>query len=206
MKPTLDELAVKYDADKAISKLNGDKTGHGYTIVYEEFFESLRDLPVKLLEIGVGGGPSIQMWLEYFEHGEIYGLDIASGTNPWNTPGGEGNLRYTFMQGNQSDKTMWECYFANSGRDFDVIIDDGSHMSGDIITAFGCAWPAVKKGGLYCVEDLAVGATPGSVFLTAGFPAHSRWIAELFDQMNLGQSDIAEMHLSRELAIIRKKA
>jgi hypothetical protein len=205
MRPTLDELAVKYDADKAISKLNGDLTGHGYTPVYDRFFTPLRDAPIKLIEIGVAGGPSIQMWLDYFEQGKIYGLDITANTNPWNTPGASTHPRYSFQAGNQSDPTMWQCYFANSGKDFDIVIDDGSHMSGDIITAFASLWPALKPGGLYCVEDLAVGSTPGTVFLTPGYPSHMDWLKGLIEKMNLGENDIEEIHLSRELALIQKK-
>jgi len=206
MRPTLDELAIKYDADKAISKLNGDLTGHGYAPIYDRFFTPFRDAPIKIIEIGVAGGPSIQMWLEYFPNAQVFGLDIVKDTNPWNTPEAKTHSRYTFMQGNQSDKTMWECYFANAGKDFDVAIDDGSHMSGDIITAFESLWPAVKPGGLYCVEDLAVGCTPGSVFFTPNFPKHSEWIAGLTDKMHLGQSDIEEIYIWKELAIIHKRA
>lgn len=37
---------------------------------------------------------------------------------------------------------------------FDIIIDDGSHESGDIIRAFSNYFPLLAHGGLYIVEDL----------------------------------------------------
>lgn len=200
---TLEEIACRYDCDKAVGKKDG--TGHGYTVQYEKFFEPMRYSPIKILEIGVASGPSIQMWLDYFTNAHVYGLDIVSNTNEWNTPGKETNERYTFMQGNQSDPTMWQCYFVTSGKDFDIIIDDGSHKNCDIIPAFSSLWPALKSGGLYCVEDLAVGINAGTYFVTDGFPRHSDWLASLSDTMHQGKGDIESVHLSRELAIILKR-
>jgi hypothetical protein len=37
---------------------------------------------------------------------------------------------------------------------FDIIIDDGSHASGDIIQAFARFFPKLADGGLFVVEDL----------------------------------------------------
>jgi hypothetical protein len=54
-----------------------DKWGpHFYTPIYHAVFAHLRDRPVRLLEIGVGGyklrdvgGASLAMWADYFPHG-----------------------------------------------------------------------------------------------------------------------------------------
>jgi hypothetical protein len=62
-----------------------DKWGpHFYTPIYHELLAPLRDRPVKLLEIGVGGygfrkigGASLAMWADYFQWGTILGLDVA---------------------------------------------------------------------------------------------------------------------------------
>lgn len=206
MKSTLDELAVKYDADKAVSKLNGDKIGHGYTPHYQAFFEPMRKLPIRLLEIGIASGPSMQMWLDYFERGSIYGIDITVNTNEWNTPGKSPHQRYQCQQGNQSDATMWKCAMANWNiTSLDILIDDGSHMSGDIITAFECMWPNIVPGGMYCVEDLGVSSWPGTVFHTPNFPTHTEWLRTKIEEMNRGDGDVAELHLFRELAIFVKK-
>lgn len=204
---TFDEICIKNGADKASSH---PVKGHGYAPHYDEAFYPFRNEKIKLLEIGVGGGESIKSWLEYFPEAHVYGCDIVSDTNPWNThhKSTESNPepRYDFLQGDQSSKTHWACYLAFSGRDFTIIVDDGGHFSGQIITTFECLWPAVVPGGFYCIEDLAAGSTPGTVFLTPGYPKHMDWLRDLIERMNLGQTDIAEIHLSPELAIIRKKA
>ncbi|MBV8069773.1 MAG: hypothetical protein JO270_07715, partial [Acidobacteriaceae bacterium] len=41
-----------------------------------------------------------------------------------------------------------------SGELFDIVVDDGSHVSSDIIAAFFTCFPHVSPGGVYLVEDL----------------------------------------------------
>lgn len=204
---TFDEICLKNGADKASSH---PVKGHDYARHYDEAFYAIRNDQIKVLEIGVGGGESIRSWLDYFPNAHVYGCDIVANTNPWNThyPAGtpNPNPRYDFLQGDQSSKTHWACYLAFSKTDFTVIVDDGGHFSGQVITTFECLWPAVVPGGFYCIEDLAVGSTVGTVFLTPGYPKHMDWLRDLIEKMNLGQNDIAEIHCSPELAILRKKA
>ena len=64
----LDELAIAFNTDKSTRT-------HGFTNHYQVYFELLRDLPLKLLEIGVQSGASLRMWKQYFPKAEIYGLD-----------------------------------------------------------------------------------------------------------------------------------
>lgn len=200
---TLDEIAIAFGTDKATQFTRTYARAKGLTVHYAEVFEPLRNLPVKLLEIGAAGGESIQTWLEYFYLGQIRGIDIVEKTNPWNTPGESPDPRYQFLQGNQGDPVMWQCAVANWGSDFDIIIDDGSHFSGDIITTFECLWPVLKSGGFYCVEDLGVDVD-GSIFFTPGFPRHLDWIKTLQQKMNAGQIDISTLQFSRELLILKK--
>lgn len=140
---TLDELAIKYQTDKAtILKLGN---GHGYTRHYEKCFHSLRHDRIKLLEIGVGSGPSIRMWLDYFPNAWIYGVDKVNGTNEWNRVGQSPNDRYTFVTGDQTDETFWKCFAVDYGSDWDIIIDDGGHFNNQIIISFRGLWPILKN-------------------------------------------------------------
>ena len=53
-----------------------DKMEHGYTTVYEEYFESLRNQKLKILEIGIADGKSLLTWSDYFNNSTIIGIDI----------------------------------------------------------------------------------------------------------------------------------
>jgi hypothetical protein len=201
MRKTLDEIFLECHTDKASIH---EYHAHDYGPAYECFFESRREEELHLLEIGVGGGQSIQSWLEYFPAALITGVDLVSDTNPWNTPGVNTHPRYQFFQGNQSDAVMWKCLRASVGHDFDIIIDDGSHFSGDIINTFKSLWPILIKGGFYCIEDLHVDQE-SSIFFTAGFPHHLDWLGQKIGEINHDTLDAQWLHCTRSLAIFKKK-
>jgi len=198
---TLDELAIECGADKATTH---PVKGHGYTLHYALLFDAIRFKNLKVLEIGVGGGESIRMWLKYFVCSEIYGVDIVEKTNPWNTPGAKTHPMYQFFQGNQTDETMWKCWLASCGAP-DVIVDDGGHCNTEIVTTFNCLWPSLKAGGFYAIEDLNAGFTPGSVFIKPGAPDHKTWLHSILDRMMTDPGDIQSAYFGHELLLLKKK-
>jgi hypothetical protein len=199
---TLDAIAIEHQTDRASVFTRTYGKPHDYAKHYDKAFEGIRLDPIKMLEIGVGGGEGIKMWMDYFSNGaQIFGVDNQHDTNPWDTPGRNG--RYTFVQGDQSCKTFWACFITDYGTDWDIIIDDGSHRNDHIITTFNALWPHVRKGGFYAIEDIEVAYSSGSVFLTPGFPSHHEFIKSKMDEMNTG-AEIDSIHLSKGLAIFRK--
>lgn len=201
---TLDELLIEYGSDKATEHTRTYAKPHGYSVVMEKYFAPLRDKCISFLEIGVGGGESIRAWLDYFSKAEIVGIDFVKDTNVFNVPG-KPYARYTFSHGDQVDRTGWKCFVANHGSGWDVVLDDGGHFNDQIIITFEEMWPHVKSGGLYLIEDLGVGSTPGTVFVKPGFPNHMDWIRDRMVELNNGQNDIESINLTKELAIFRKK-
>ncbi|WP_036566671.1 class I SAM-dependent methyltransferase [Nocardia sp. BMG51109] len=137
-----------------------DKWGvHQYPQHYERHFDPIRDRPLTILEIGVGGyddphrgGESLRMWKRYFPRAAIFGLDIVDKT-ALSTP------RLTVLQGDQSSATDLERVVRATGP-LDIIIDDGSHISAHVITAFHTLFPALRDGGVYVVEDLQTSYWP----------------------------------------------
>lgn len=190
---TLDEIAIHYQTDKASQFSRTYAKPHDYCRHIERFFEPLRDKPVKLLEVGVGSGESIRSWLEYFPNAHVYGVDIVSNTNPWNTPGAKTHERYTFACGDQSKTEFWNKFVEVYGGEWSIICDDGSHLAKDIRQAFASMWPHVNSGGLYEIEDLN--------FDTTSIP----WTQTLVSYMHSGILEIDSIYFARELAILRKK-
>jgi demethylmacrocin O-methyltransferase len=41
-----------------------------------------------------------------------------------------------------------------AGMEFDIILDDGSHINDDVIQSFKIMFPKIRKGGVYIAEDL----------------------------------------------------
>lgn len=147
---SLQALAARHGTDKA------DNCVH-----YETYLHALRDQPVTLLEIGIGGGPaptsggaSLRTWRDYFPQGRIIGLDIAD-----KSPHAEGRVQV--FQGSQDDAGFLRAVAGQVG-ELDVVVDDGSHVSAHIILSFETLFPFLKRGGLYIVEDVGTSYWPSS--------------------------------------------
>src|SRR5688572_6276462 len=115
---TLQALALMYATDKL---------EHGYIPFYEKY---LPKNPKKILEIGVKEGRSIRMWMHYFPEAEIHGLDLFR-----EFPVPFHDERVKFHTGHQAD---WQILEQLRKEDFDIIIDDGSHVARhQLMTFFG---------------------------------------------------------------------
>jgi cephalosporin hydroxylase len=119
-----------------------DKAEH-YLDIYEKLFSPLKDKELRILEIGVQKGGSIELWKRYFINAEIIGLDIHISECKHR---GE---RITLISGNQSDKELLE-----SLGSFDIVIDDGGHTMEQQQTSFEILYPKLNAGGIYIIEDL----------------------------------------------------
>lgn len=142
----LDELATKYNTDKKINN------GHGYTKYYHDYFNSIRLNELKILELGVREGYSLQMWNEYFPNSLICGIDNnLEGLCPQNFV----EEKIIFKIGSQDDAIFLNDIVKNFGP-FDIIIDDASHISPLTIKSFEILFPTLNNNGLYIIEDLHV--------------------------------------------------
>lgn len=194
---TIHELAKI--PENATDKQNPDHAfcGQNYLHHYESHFESLRDRPVNLLEIGVNDGCSLRLWRDYFPKGQIHGLDI----NPKCVD--HCAERIDVLWGDQGDSRVLEIVAMHGP--FDIIIDDGSHYVPHILMAFSFLWPHVKPGGFYVMEDMRISYSgvdlgwPGMVFnKLLGMNRRSEVDAVLLDRMKVMdnlEGDLAAIHL-----------
>jgi hypothetical protein len=191
---SLDEIGIAHQTDKASQFSRTYAQPHDYLRHLERFFEPMRDKAIKLLEIGVGGGESIRTWLEYFQSAYVYGVDIVSNTNPWNTVGSCAHDAYIFSCGDQSKPEFWKKFVEVYGGDWNVVIDDGSHNAKDMMSTFESLWPHLKSGGIYEVEDLNYDKS--AAYWMRGLAAG------VIEDDGRGVDSI---YFARELAILRKK-
>ena len=126
--------------------------GHLYARHYATHLAHLRDQPIHLLEIGIGGyhhpdqgGQSLRMWKRFFPRATIFGLDLHD-----KTALAENRIR--IFTGSQDDPDVLARIVDAMGH-IDVIIDDGSHRSPHVIASFEFLFPHLRDGGIYAVED-----------------------------------------------------
>lgn len=139
----------------SIEFLHRNKTGKvsdkwaSYLPYYDKLFAPLKQEPVNLLEIGVQNGGSLETWSLYFKNASLLlGCDIDPKCAELryedprvNVVVGDANVAATFMS------------IHGLCQQFDIVIDDGSHKSNDVLNSFVNYFPLVKPGGIYVVED-----------------------------------------------------
>jgi len=137
------ELAILCGTDKGAGE-------HFFTKHYATYFAPLRLLPLRILEIGVRGGSSLQLWHAYFPNATIVGLDISlKNTNLHGL-----SNRVTVMECDQSDAGALQRVIDKVGGNFDIVIDDGGHTMQQQQVSLGFLLPHTKPGGMYIIEDL----------------------------------------------------
>lgn len=81
--------------------------------------------------------------------------------------------------------------------DYDVVIDDGSHLAEDIMAGYLRLWPRVKPGGWWICEDLDTQTENSAVLYQIEATLRELWYE---------QGDVAELHCYPQLLFLRKRA
>ena len=207
---TLGEIGRRHGSDKF--------TRHRYGGIYEYFLEPLRDSPLKLLEIGIGGenlesgGGSLIAWRDYLPNAEIFGIDIYDKSFL------AGERVHTFIC-NQAEPEDLNRLCDKHGP-FDIIIDDGSHRGPDVASALFTLFPRLRAGGIYFIEDTQTSYWPqynGSSLVPNCYDTAIRWTKLAVDLINRGEIldpsafplaaniDISELHVYHNISVLVRR-
>ena len=145
---SLDEIGLKYGTDKC-------PKNHNLLVKYERFFGLKRNVPLKILEIGVANGESILTWSDYFTHPKtkIFGIDIILKPLVFD------DKRIRLIEADQDNLDQMESIGKEHGP-FDLILDDASHLCGSQIECFRRMIDYVVRGGVYVIEDIFTSYIP----------------------------------------------
>jgi len=134
-------------AIEGLDKSSSQSLRWGYLDAYERTFQQFRNRSFNIIEIGVLSGNSLRLWERFFPKARVIGVDINESCRRF------ANNQTTIEIGSQADRD-----FTNSlGVSYTplIVIDDGSHQAGDIISTFESLFVHVQPGGIYVVEDTA---------------------------------------------------
>jgi len=125
-----------------------DKAQHPmYLATYANLIGDRRLTPFRLLELGVYGGGSVEMWLRYCPFATIIGIDAHDyGYIPSDA------TRVHLYTGWQEDADFVNRVADQEGP-FDFVIDDCSHHAAPQLVSFRALWPWMRRGGWYIIED-----------------------------------------------------
>jgi hypothetical protein len=120
-----------------------------YLDQYELLFNPLRDKTISLFEIGIQNGGSLEVWSKYFPRAKVFvGCDIDKKYSKLTFQ----DPRINLVVGDANQQKIQKEVIQKGP--FDIVIDDGSHRSGDIIKSFVNYFPHLAENGVYVIEDL----------------------------------------------------
>jgi len=139
------DLVIKYqDLTDKLSYQGNYNNGHAYAVVYDRLFEPYRNKSIDFLEIGLNFGGNIAICSEYFPNIKHYGIDIADYIKV------DKNL-FTFYKGSFDDENVIN---QASERQYDIILEDGSHYLEHQLESIKLYLPLLKPDGIMIIEDI----------------------------------------------------
>lgn len=124
---------------------NDKGSTHTYTETYDKLFAPFQK-GCSFLEIGLALGDSIDLFDEYFENSDIVGVDISVVFTPKKY---KNNVTII-----EADATKANFLKDIKGKKFDIVVEDGSHMTQDQIDTFNLLKGSMNKGAVYIIEDI----------------------------------------------------
>jgi hypothetical protein len=119
-----------------------------YLEIYERYFSPFRGGAVRMLEIGVFKGGSLDLWRKYFgPEATVFGVDVDPECAAFAEPPNQVRI------GSQDDSAFLRSVVAEMGRPH-IVLDDGSHLGRHQRRSFEVLFPLLEEGGLYVIEDL----------------------------------------------------
>lgn len=141
---------AKTDIERLFYDHQGREVGKWvhYLPIYERYFAPRRGSAVRMLEIGVSHGGSLELWRRYFgPTATIFGIDIDPACARRFDPPNQVRI------GSQDNPAFLESVVREMGG-LDIVLDDGSHVGRHQIASFRTLFPLLAEGGLYLIEDL----------------------------------------------------
>lgn len=124
---------------------NDKGSTHSYLDIYEKILSPYQN-GCTFLEIGLALGDSIKLWDEYFNNSIIVGVDITLVFQP--------SIYKNKVILIEADATKQSFLGKIEDYNFNIIIDDGSHMENDQVSTFNLLKHKIAPGGIYIIEDI----------------------------------------------------
>jgi len=127
---------------------------HPYTGVYAMLFAPLKNKNIEFVEIGIASGSSVVLWWNYFTKASLYFFDrdqnFLNNVKAMEFPDREPYLALMDVSVDDGIRASLKA----TGKMFDVILDDSSHVYEHQIRIAKEAFPFIKSGGYLIIEDV----------------------------------------------------
>ena len=121
---------------------------HGYSAIYQKFFEPLKNKSINILELGSFYGNASAAMFFYFKNARIYGADINPDMFKYRSE------RIKTLYVNSSSRNSIDYNIIKKNISFNIIIEDASHMLKDQIISLFMLFKSLEPGGLFIIEEI----------------------------------------------------
>jgi len=167
-------------------KLKSDKWEH-YFDIYDHCLSRFYDKKISFLEIGIQNGGSIEVAQKLFDpKSSLSGLDI----DPRCSDISNILKDIKIYIGSQVDEQLLNKIATDHNKNFDVIIDDGSHIQSHMIFTFTRMFQFINDGGVYLIEDTHTNYSPSHQESFFGIGLYD-YFKGLSERLNLDYMDPA---------------
>ena len=149
---SLDELLNFYGSDKANIFSKKNIKGHGFSKFYTKHLDKFKNDQLNILEIGSFAGASAAAFVKYFPNSNVFCFDV-------NISNFEYLSKKIHVYGidinneKKVEQAIKNIFLQNKFKNFDLIVDDGSHNLSDILLSLNFFFKFLKDKGLYVIED-----------------------------------------------------
>lgn len=215
--PTTEASRFASESSSDLAKLfygNTGRTVHKWTHyidAYDKHFAPYRGKAIRMLELGVFQGGSLDLWRRYFgDQATIYGVDVNPDCRNRVDPPNQVRI------GSQADPAFLRSVVAEMGG-IDIVLDDGSHVAEHQKVSFETLFPVLNDGGVYAIEDLHTAYWPQGFDGGYQRPGTAiELIKQMIDDMHSSYHDrgeragggdaIASLHIYDSITFIDKRA
>jgi hypothetical protein len=128
---------------------------HEYSPIFYDLTKDWASEAWAVLEIGVAEGRSLRTWAEWFPNAQIDGFDVDEKSLLIK----ENRIR-TYYADQSNETSLIHAWAVAGAKDYDYIIDDGSHVREHQALTFNVLSQHLKPHGIYFIEDRIDNAEP----------------------------------------------
>lgn len=147
-------LGALYPTDKSPYNDHSGLHKHAYTSIYNLLFSHIRYNNIRLGEAGILDNMSMLSWRSYFPNAKLYGYEWFD--SRLNKALADRIDNSVYMKMNIEDVNSIEECLHSSGSEFDILIDDSTHVFKDQINFINVAYKHLKPGGFLIIEDIFI--------------------------------------------------
>ena len=121
---------------------------HGYAKIYEKYLKEYKEKNLNIIELGSFYGNASAAFYFYFKNSQIYSADINPDMYLYRSK------RLINFFTDTSSRSSIERNILKKDIQFDLIIEDASHMLKDQIISLFILFKNLKSGGFFIVEEI----------------------------------------------------